>query len=128
MNRVDELNNAYKEIEDFRSKLGETVNETFMEEDNYTYEISKSIISVFDKCETERDVEIADSMLIALCGYGIRTLIDKIIWKQAKEQAKEEYEEEWGEGSWEERADKYEREDWSWHHYEKILNKIKKGE
>ena len=33
------------------------------------------------------------------------------LWKKAQQQAKEEYEEEWGEGSWEERADKYERED-----------------
>ena len=35
----------------------------------------------------------------------------KELWDLAAQQVKEEYEEEWGEGSWEERADKYERED-----------------
>ena len=39
------------------------------------------------------------------------------LWKQAQKIAKEEYEEEWGEGSWEERADKYEREDYSFAKY-----------
>ena len=53
--------------------------------------------------------------------------MDKELWKQAQIQAKEEYEEEWGEGSWEERADKYEREDYVWAAYEKITNK-QKGE
>lgn len=42
------------------------------------------------------------------------------LWKKAQQIAKKEYEEEWGEGSWEERADKYEREDHVWAAYEKL--------
>lgn len=45
---------------------------------------------------------------------------DMIQWDLAREKAKEEYEEEYGEGSWEERADKYEREDYVWAAYEKL--------
>jgi hypothetical protein len=51
---------------------------------------------------------------------------DKELWEQAREQAIEEYEEEYGGGSWEE-ADKYEKEDYVWWAYEKIMNK-QKGE
>ena len=45
---------------------------------------------------------------------------DKELWKQAQKLVKEEYEQEWGEGSWEESADKYEREDCVWAVYEKL--------
>ena len=144
MKRVEEMNKAYREINDFRYKLGETFYEAFMEEDNSNYEIAKSIICVFDMCETERDVEFADKMLIAICGYSIETLINKIrekevkedpeklkeLWELARQQAIEEYEEEWGEGSWEE-ADKYEREDNFFTKYFKLrdeyLNELKGG-
>lgn len=78
MKRIEILNNAYMEIENFRSKFGETFNDAYQEDDNYTYEISKSIIGVFDMCETERDVEIADRMLIATCGYCLESLINRI--------------------------------------------------
>ena len=42
------------------------------------------------------------------------------LWKKAQQKAKEEYEKEWGENSWEERADKYEREDYVWYEYEHL--------
>ena len=38
--------------------------------------------------------------------------LEKLLWKQAQENAKRDYEDEFGSGSWEEKADKYEREDW----------------
>jgi hypothetical protein len=78
MNRVDLLNNSYGEIDNFRDKLGETFFDTFMEDDNYTYEIAKGIINVFSCCKTESEVEIADKMLIAICGYCLETLINRI--------------------------------------------------
>ena len=72
------MNKAYEEIENFRSKLGETFFDALMEEDNYTYEMAKGIIGVFDSCETEREEQIADRMLIAICGYSLETLISTI--------------------------------------------------
>ena len=132
MKRIEEMNKAYREIDDFRDKLGETFYESFMEEDNSNYEVAKSIIRVFDMCETERDVEFTDKMLIAICGYSIESLINKIrekedknaeklreLWILAGQQVKEEYEKEWGEGTWEE-VDKYEREDHFFTRYFKL--------
>ena len=123
MNRVKELNHAYENIEDFCSKLGEIFYELFIEEDNGTYQIAKSIISVFDICKTERDIEIADSMLIAICGYGIDSLITKIAWKEAELIAIKKYEEDTTEGAWEE-ADKYEREDYHFSAYFNLIGKF----
>lgn len=78
MKRIERLNNACKETENFRAKLGETFYDAVQEDDNYTYEMAKGIIYVFDTCKTERDIEIADKMLIAICGYCLDTLIDRI--------------------------------------------------
>lgn len=83
MKRIERLNNAYREIENFRDKLGETFYDAVQEDDNYTYEIAKSIIHVFNMCKTERDVEIADKMLIAICGYSIDTLLSRIEEREA---------------------------------------------
>lgn len=78
MKRVDELNKAYREIECFRSKLGEVLYDAIQEDDNYIYEIARSVSLVFCRCKTDKEVEIADAMLIAICGYGIQTLISEI--------------------------------------------------
>ena len=78
MKRVERLNHECKFIEDFSDVLGDTFYDAFMEEDNYTHDIGKSIVHVFHMCKTEREVEIADSMLIATCGYSIQTLMNRI--------------------------------------------------
>jgi len=77
------LNDAYVGIENFRNKLGETFVDAYMEDSNSSYEISKSIIAVFDNCKTEREFEMADRMLIAVCGYSIESLIDQIKGRDA---------------------------------------------
>lgn len=78
MNRND-FNRAYSEIENFRDKLGETFYDAVQEMDNTTYEIAKGIIHVFnERCITEEEFAVADAMLIAICGYNVKELIDKI--------------------------------------------------
>lgn len=72
------LDNAYTEVDSFRDKLGETFFDAVMEEDNSTYEMSKSIISTFDSCKDDMEFKVADNMLIAICGYSLETLIDRI--------------------------------------------------
>lgn len=67
-----------EEITDFTDKFGEVFFDAIMEEDNSTYEMAKSIIAVLDSCETERDIEMADRMLIACCGYSFETLVNRI--------------------------------------------------
>lgn len=80
----EEFNKAYIEIDDFRDKLGETFFDFFNEDDNSTYEIGKSIISVVGLCETERDFKFADRMVTAICGYSLDSIIEKIKERDAK--------------------------------------------
>lgn len=81
--KIEEFDQAYLEIEDFRDKLGEQFCDFFNEEDNNTYEMGKSIISAIEKCETEREYEIADAMVIAVCGYSISSIIEKMLERDA---------------------------------------------
>ena len=75
-----------KEIDDFRDKLGEVFYDSFNEEDNNTCEMGKGMLAVLGECQTEREFEIADAMIIAVCGYGLETLISRI-----KERDNEDY-------------------------------------
>lgn len=73
------LNSAYVDIINFRDKLGETFFDAVMEDDNTTYEMAKGIISVFSsQCNTKKEFEVANSMLIAVCGYSFETLVARI--------------------------------------------------
>ena len=72
------LGKATKNIDYFTEKFGETFFDAIMEDDNFTYEMSKSIISVFCSCKTERDFEVANNMLVACCGYSFETLAKRI--------------------------------------------------
>ena len=72
------LNSAYVEIDNFKDKLGETFFDLFMEDDNFTYEMAKGIISVFTNCNSKRDFEVANDMLAAVCGYTFESIVDEI--------------------------------------------------
>lgn len=72
------FNDAYLEIDNFREKLGEITFDAIMEEDNFSCDIAKGIINTFDMCNNEREYDIANAMLIGICGYGIETLLNRI--------------------------------------------------
>lgn len=72
------INAAYTEISNFRNKFGENLFAAIMEEDNTTREMAKGIISVFSNCTTKNDFEIADNMLMAICGYNFEELVERI--------------------------------------------------
>ncbi|MBR2401258.1 MAG: hypothetical protein IKB01_00625 [Lachnospiraceae bacterium] len=78
-----ELDKAYVEIDNFRDKLGEILVEELFKEDNTGYEMAKSIMSVFDSCDTKEKFKAADGMLIAICGWSIDSLIEQIKQKDA---------------------------------------------
>ena len=79
MNKERLINRAYVEIEHFRDKFGEIFYDAIQEDDNSTYEMAKGIIYGFSgKCHTKKEFEIADSMLMAICGYSFETLIERI--------------------------------------------------
>ena len=74
----EKLDKAYVEVENFSYKLGEVIWDAILEEDNTNVEIAKSVLSVFDNCNSIEEIKIADRMLIAICGYSIKTLIEEI--------------------------------------------------
>lgn len=75
---IEEIKKELMSIDNIRDKLGETVYDFISEEDNFTHEIGKYVLNVFCNCKTNEELEIADNMLIAICGYGIETVMDKI--------------------------------------------------
>lgn len=77
------INEAYMQIDEFRQKLGEVVVEEFMKDDNSAYEIARSIIGAFESCKSDDECIAANRMLIAITGWGIDTLIEKIKEKDA---------------------------------------------
>ena len=62
----------------FSEKLGEVFLDCFEEDDNNSYDIAKGIRSVLQDCKSKREFEIADQMLIAICGYSLQSLLDLI--------------------------------------------------
>lgn len=78
------MDEAYEEIDDFRDKLGEMFLDIFNEVDNNTLEIAKGIIAAFEKCETQRDYDIANTMLRGICGYGLDHIIEEIRKRDAE--------------------------------------------
>lgn len=78
------MDEAYAKIENFRDKLGEMFLDIFNEEDNCTLEMAKGIIAAFEKCETQRDYDIANTMLRGICGFGLDHIIEEIRRRDAE--------------------------------------------
>ena len=72
------LNNAKNDIEFLADKLGEIVFDEINADDNFTCEIGKQIIFTFNQCKTEKEFQVANDMLIAICGWSFDTVVDKI--------------------------------------------------
>lgn len=77
MTKKDFLTKA-GEIQNFKDKLAETVLDAIMEDDNSCYEIARGIWRTFENCQTDREFEIAEQMLIAICGYSLESLIETL--------------------------------------------------
>lgn len=63
---------------DIQDKMGETVYDFIQEDSNSTYEIGKSVLNVITDCVTQQDLDIADHMLAAICGYNLDSILAKI--------------------------------------------------
>jgi len=81
---LDLLNDSCEKIDSFKEKLGETFFDAVMEDDNFTYDMSKAMISVLRSCKTKEEYDIAERMIEAICGYKLETLVDKIKEKDHK--------------------------------------------
>lgn len=73
-----ELKKVVSRTKDFIPKLGEVFYDAIQEDDNYTCDMAKGVINVINMCSTPEEFSIADTMLIAICGYSIETLVEEI--------------------------------------------------
>ena len=77
-NQIDDVKTKIHEIEDIKEKLGETIYDCFEEDDNFTCEIGKSVLSVIENCKTKAEFDSANNMLMALCGYSFNSILNNI--------------------------------------------------
>lgn len=61
-----------------RDELGDAFVDAFYEEDNTSHDIGKGIINTLLECNTQAELDIADHMLIATCGYSIESLMERM--------------------------------------------------
>ena len=81
------INTAYAEIKDFRDKFGEMFYDFFMKDSNNTLEISKGIIAVLSTCKTKAELEVANDMIAAICGYNFCSIVNEIKKRDAEDYA-----------------------------------------
>lgn len=74
----EELDRVSSEIEDFRDKLGEVIVDALFDDENTSLDIVKSVLGCFDTCQTDREFEIAERMLTAVCSWNMDTLVNTI--------------------------------------------------
>lgn len=74
MNIIDN----YEEIDYLEEKVGETLFDFIMEEDNYTSDMGYALVSAIRLCVSDRDFQIANSVLSACCGYDFNSIIEEV--------------------------------------------------
>lgn len=74
-----------EKIDHFSDKFGEVFLDAFMEADNGCYEMAKGILNTFYECETDRDFQIANHMLMGICGYTAETLLERIEKRESED-------------------------------------------
>lgn len=64
-----------KDVEALNDKLGEVIWEAISDDNISTAEMAEGVLAVFNECETEKEFDIANNMLQAICGMQIDNLI-----------------------------------------------------
>lgn len=73
-----EIQNKLNNVEDIRKKLGETIYDCIQEDNNFTSDMGKYALGVIMECATQRELDIANNMLIAITGYSIESILETI--------------------------------------------------
>ena len=81
---MTETQNKLNNMEDVREKLGEQIYDCIQENDNFTCDIGKYVFNEIMECNTQRELDIVNNMLIAITGYSIKSIIAKIIERDKK--------------------------------------------
>lgn len=84
METKKEFEDACLTIDNFQNKLGEFFYDMIQSDDNEIYDMGKDIIHVIKTCKTKEEFNAANEMLKAVCGYGLSSIIDEIIGRDAE--------------------------------------------
>lgn len=88
-NNISDIQKALREIQYIIPKLGDTVYDCIEEEDNYTMDMGKHLFHALMQCKTQRDMDIANQVVIGITGYSIESILEHI-----EKRDKEDYD--WG--------------------------------
>lgn len=73
-----QIQNKLNNMENVKEKLGETIYGCIQEETNFTRDIGKYALNVIMECTTQRELNIANNMLIAITGCCIEYIMEEI--------------------------------------------------
>ena len=79
MAELERVIRRFENISSLANKLGEITYYAVLEEDNFPEKIGEAIASLVSSCELERDYDIINKVIVAICGYSIPTLLDRIV-------------------------------------------------
>ena len=79
MKDIEIIYKSIIDIPQFEYKLAENIFSAINKRDNNRKMVAKDVISVFLNCNTQSKFDVANNMLMSICGYDFRTLVEQII-------------------------------------------------
>lgn len=79
MKDIEVIYKAIIDIPQFEDKLAESIFSAINKRDNNRKMVAKDVISVFLNCNTQSKFDVANNMLMSICGYDFRTLVEQIV-------------------------------------------------
>lgn len=75
-----EIQNQLNNIDDIRDKLGGTIYDCIEEDgSNFTCDMGRCILNTILNCDTQRELDIANNILMAISGYSLESILEKIL-------------------------------------------------
>lgn len=78
MAELERVKQHFNNVTSLSNKLGEITYYAVLEEDNFPEKIGEALESLISSCKLERDYDIINKVIVAICGYSIPTLLERI--------------------------------------------------
>ena len=72
-----------EKMDDPRQSLGDVIYDA-IEDDNSSYTMGKYAVNEFLGFKTKKEFEAGEKILIAITGYGLDTLVERVLEKEEK--------------------------------------------
>ena len=73
-----------EKMDDPRQSLGDVIYDAIEEDDNSSYTMGKYAVNEFLGFKTKKEFEAGEKILIAITGYGLDTLVERVLEKEEK--------------------------------------------